>query len=668
MFKKRIDFKKIAYRVVMPILTAIVLGLEAFLLYKFPEKALIFGIGGIVAYVVIFIAIAVLAGVLDKKTREKVGPRIEDVIYDRVNVEGVPCVICDINNKILWTNKFTPKAINKKSVVGMSVEKLFGYVLKENSTPKNKTPESVLYADERYVVDETRLDSGEERCFLLSFVNITELTERKTFIRNKEKVVAYVIIDNIDEILRFEQERYREISAKIEVILRGWCDSVNGMLKEYEKDKYIFIFDREDLDEFIKSEFDVLDKVREIKAGRSNIPVTLSMGIASVEGTMGEKEKIAQQALDMALQRGGDQAAVRIGERVLFYGGLVNTLQNRVKVRSRVIASELLTCINEAGNVLVMAHKFPDYDAIGASVGIARLAMMCKKKVNIVTAFKDANVKRCLKLLEGYDNIKGVFVNASKGLDLVRTDTLLIVVDVNNAKMFESPELAKMVDNIIYIDHHRKTAEFEKEPLLSYIEPSASSASEIVAELLEQVLPVDFLTPMDANMIYSGILLDTKHFTKGVGTKTHSASMYLRDHGAQYESIQNLFKTNLFDYKKEIKYAETLDTYRNCFAIAINENGKDSLDRIMNAKVADKMLSLEGVSASFALVRIGNTVAISARSNGSVNVQLILEELKGGGRFDEAGAQVVLNEKMPNMQRVLDRLKQAIDDKINMDE
>jgi c-di-AMP phosphodiesterase-like protein len=315
-----------------------------------------------------------------------------------------------------------------------------------------------------------------------------------------------------------------------------------------------------------------------------------------------------------------------------------------------------------------MAHKSPDFDAIGASVGIARLAQMCKRRVNIVTDFKDYNVKRCFKHLERYENLKGVFVESSKGLNLVRTDTLLIIVDVNNVAMFESRDLARMVDDIIYIDHHRKTAEFEKKPVLDYIEPSASSTSEIVAEILEQAVPMDFLTPMDADMLYAGIVLDTKNFTKGAGTKTYSAAMYLRDRGAQYERIQNLFKTKITDYKKEIKFAERLDIYRNCFAIAINESGKDSQDRIMAAKIADNMLTLDGVVASFALVKIGNTVAISARSNGSVNVQLILEELNGGGRYDAAGAQVGLNDKEPTIQHVLARLKQAIDAKISIDD
>lgn len=667
-YKRKIDFKKIAFRILTPILAFSIMLVEVILINKFPHNALLFGILGLVLFVLLFAGLVVLGVYLGKKARSSTQIRIEDIVYDKINVNDEPCLMCTQDGRILWANKFVRKTLNQERVVGLNAQKLFKYTLLENRQPKEKYPDFAEFDGEKYFVEEATINYGNEVNVLLTFRNVTELIGLRTFVKNKEKVVAYVIIDNIDELLRFEQDRYREISAKIESILRNWCDSVNGFLREYEKDKYIFIFNSENLDTFVEAKFNVLDKVREIKVGKSNIPVTLSMGVALVDGTMGEKERVAQQALDMALQRGGDQAAVKIGEKVSFYGGLVNSIQNRIKVRSRVIANELVNRINNAGNVLVMGHKSPDYDAIGASVGIARLAMMYKKKVNIVTDLKDSNVKRCFNHFAHYENLKGVFVDSSKAFNLVRTDTLLVIVDVNNVAMFESKDLARMVDDIIIIDHHRKTAEFEKKPVLDYIEPSASSASEIVAELLEQVVPVDFLTPTDADMLYSGIVLDTKNFTKGAGTKTYSAAMYLRDIGAQYERIQGLFKTNLDDYKKEIKFAERIDIYRNCFAIAINESGKDSQDRIMAAKIADNMLSLEGVAASFALVKIGNTVAISARSNGSVNVQLILEEMNGGGRYDAAGAQVTLSEKESTLQQVLNRLKQAIDNKVSLDD
>jgi len=264
-------------------------------------------------------------------------------------------------------------------------------------------------------------------------------------------------------------------------------------------------------------------------------------------------------------------------------------------------------------------------------------------------------------MFEDDEIYKGVFVDAAKGLDLVRSDTLLVVVDVNNPEMYESMDIADSVNDIVIIDHHRKTAEFKKQPLISYIEPASSSASELMAEILEQALPINTLQKNEANMLYAGIVLDTKQFSKGTGTKTYAAAMYLRDNNATYEKIENLFKKSVKEYKQEALFGGKLEPYRNCMVIAYNEHGTDAnSDRISASRVADELLMLEGIAASFTLVKVGNVVHISARSNGTINVQLILESLNGGGRFDAAGAQV-----KDTIASTLIRLKAAIDAYIN---
>ncbi|MBR2444816.1 MAG: DHH family phosphoesterase [Clostridia bacterium] len=662
--KKKIDFKSIIIKSILPFIALLALVADIILVVKNPDKAIPLGIGGVAIFSAIMVIWVIFFISASPRTNEKMKPVLSNIMYNKINSLNEPALICDINHKIVWANPYTATAVGKRSVLGDNASNLLSYHIGEEKSQKSDEETRLVLGENTYIVEEEGINSGNERYYLLTLRNITEQARLEQFIVDEETIVSYVIIDNLDELLRFEQERYREIAAKVEAMLRGWCDSVGGLLKEYEKDKYIFIFNGINLDRFVEDKFSILDKVREIRVGSGSIPVTLSIGVSRVKGSMAEKEKTAHIALDMALQRGGDQAAVKIGDQITFYGGKTNTLQNRTKVRSRVIANELANRIASASNVLVMGHAFPDYDAIGSAVGIARLAMYCGVKVNIVTNFKDSNVKRCMKILEKDEHYKGVFVNASKGLDLVKPDTLLIVVDVNNPWMFESKDIAKQVDDIIFIDHHRKTGEFEREPVLTYIEPSASSASEIVTEILEHALPTDYLTPTDADMLYAGIILDTKHFVKGTGTKTHSAAMFLRDHGASYESIQDLFKTNIADYKKEAKLGEKAEIYRNCVAIVVNAAGADSSDKILAAKVADDLLTLEGVSASFALVKVGNAVHISARSNGTINVQLIVEKLGGGGRYDEAGAQV----KDCEVAQVLLRLKQAIDEYINLEE
>jgi c-di-AMP phosphodiesterase-like protein len=282
--------------------------------------------------------------------------------------------------------------------------------------------------------------------------------------------------------------------------------------------------------------------------------------------------------------------------------------------------------------------------------------MYCGVKVNIVTDFKNPNIKKCMKLIGDNKLYKGMFIDGATGLDMVSSETLLILTDVNNPLMFEAPDIYDNVYNVAVIDHHRKASEFTRKPIFELIEPSASSASELVSEMLDFTLQESLLTPVEANMLLAGITLDTRNFTKGAGTKTFAAAMYLRDNGASYDDIQDLFKANITDYKQEALFGQKIEVYRHCMAIAVNEFGSDAGDKILASRVADNLLMVEEVVASFALVQIGDSVHVSARSNGTVNVQLILESLSGGGRYDAAGA-VVRN----GMQQALLMLKDAID-------
>ena len=651
------------FLVVLPILAIADVVLAAVLSYNFPDKLVPILVACITLYVGMTIIVSVLSSPTGKSKTEhivKKGPVLGNVMYDKINYAKEPAFICDVNHKIIWSNRYASNELSQKKILGTNINQLFPYDFESESQIKRLQPLRVVLDGKTYIVEETQINTLNEIYYLLYLRNVSRQAELEQLERDKEKIVSYVVVDNLEELLKFEQEKYREIAAQVEKIVRSWAESVNGIIKEYEKDKYIFIFNMEDLDKFIEDGFSILDKVRDIRLG--SIPVTLSIGVAKkYDAPLAEKETLAHIALDMALQRGGDQAVVKLEEDVLFFGGRTNAVQKRTKVRARVVANELVNRMKKASNVLIMGHAFPDYDAIGASIGIARLAKFAGARVNIVTNFKDVNASKVLKHFENIDEYRNVFVDASKGLDLVRTETLLVIVDVNNMNMFESKDIARAVDDIIIIDHHRQTAEFEKKSIISYIETSASSASEIVSEILEQSLPIKGLLLEEANALYAGILLDTKHFMKGAGTKTHAAAMYLKDNGASYENVQDLFKSNIQDYKKEASFGEKIEIYRNCMAIALNPHGKDNGDRIMAAKVADNLLSLEDVSASFVLVQIDNVVHVSARSNGTINVQLILEKLNGGGRYDAAGAQV----KGQSLADTLLTLKEAIDAYIN---
>ncbi len=616
--------------------------------------------GGALIFLLVIVAIIVNVAYNKRKIDGPRGPVLGSIMYDKINALTEPAFICDAHGKFLWYNNFTQEGSGQKSpILGSYLTNFF-----PSSLTDEEAPLETKFNDRNYRVERTKIKSGDKTYFLVVLRDITKEVELEAFIRDNDKVVAYIIVDNLEELLQFEQEKYKEAATTIEELVRDWASSVGGILKEYERDKYIFVFNFEDLEKFKADKFDILDKVRDIRIGAGNIPVTISIGVAKIDGTLAEKEKAAHACLEMALQRGGDQAVVKINNEVEFFGGRTTAAQKRTKVRARVVANELINHIAIASNVLIMAHKYPDYDAFGASVGIARLCKFCGVKFNLVTNLKDSNIVKCLRFFQNDDEYKGIFIDGVEALDLVNNDTLLIVVDVNNISMFENADIAKNVQSIVIIDHHRKTAEFENEPLISYIETSASSASELVSEMLEQVLPPETLKQNEANMLFAGISLDTKQFTKTTGTKTYGAAMYLREHGASYDEVQDLFKTSLNNYRQESHFGELVEMYKDCIAIAVNKNGKDSYDRILGARVADKLLEIEGVSASFTLVMVESTVHISARSAGNINVQLILEELHGGGRFEAAGAQV----QAENIDTVLFKLKQAIDKHITIEE
>lgn len=590
---------------------------------------------------------------------QRLSPVLGNIMVDTVMKQASPVFICDAEEeRIIWYNRAFSVATDAKL-------QLYGHRADEylsrnvaSLLAENAADGAAVSIGERSFRGQVYTLRAKDKTFCV--VVLSDVTEKERLyqqLTQREAAVAYILIDNLDEILQYEQEKSRTVAVEIEKLLREWASEAEGILKEYERDRYLFVFEARHLDDFIVRKFDVLDKIRDIRIGDAKLPVTISVGVANVRGEFSEKERTAAAALDMALQRGGDQVVVKSETGIEFYGGRTKTVHKRTKVRARVIANELILHLSRASNVLVMGHRYADFDSFGAAVGVARLAMFCGAQVNIVTDMKDPNLEGCRKMLAREKDYTDVLVDTNDALDLVSANTLLVIVDVNNAEMYESPALAQNVDHVAIIDHHRKTAEFDKTPVLSYIEPSAAAACELISEMLELVLPENQLLPAEANLMMAGILVDTKQFTKNTGVRTFSAALYLRDRGAVPAEAQSLFKTDLDDYIREAKFRSNVVIYRGITAIALGEGEGEAADRIAAAKAADKLLTVEGVQASFALIRIGDTVHISARSGDTVNVQIILEKLRGGGHFDAAGAQVTAT-----MQDALVQLKAAIDE------
>lgn len=524
-----------------------------------------------------------------------------------------------------------------------------------------------------------RID-GEEYFFTV-FRDVNSLLEIKERADRENPVVAYIAIDNLQELTQFVRASYRETATRIEQILIDWVQSLNGMIREYDRDKYMAVFSEEMLEVCIADRFGILSRVMDVRIGDNTFPVSVSMGIAAIRGSMQEKERAAYAALEVALSRGGNQVALRrdVGGTLEYFGGTHKILESNSSINSRVSAGVLATKIRECGNVLIMGHANPDFDSIGACVGAARFTMSVlaakaaeqelspaeMPRVRIVMDRKCDNFRTCFAHLAGMEEYREMFIDREAGMNAVTSDTLLIIVDANNRFIFEAPDLPGSVSHIALIDHHRLVKEPDFSPFLNYIEPTKSSASEIISEMMQQSEYADCLQKEEANLLLSGIMLDTHNFTRNAGAQTFEITHYLYSRGAHTSVVREFFNQELEDMRIASAFDSMARIYRDVIAITWLSTSKEPTpeDRVAASKAADSLLSLKGIEASFAMVLMEDTVVISGRSKGVINVQLILEKLQGGGHFDMAGAQV----KGTTLAGACELLKGAIDEYFDYD-
>lgn len=577
--------------------------------------------------------------------------------------QDIPVLMCTKDGKIIWMNKSFQTALRADNMQfkGQPLSSVISYA-PEVLLNADKFPDGVdgVIENRTYKVKGYNITAKNGNEYLaLVWIDRTEVNELIEKMDSERTLIANIKIDNLEDLLQFVEGSYREVYSQVDTILSEWADSVNGFIKEYQSDRYIFLFDAKYLEQFTEEKFSILEKIREIRVGESRTPVTVSIGISDPQGSLEERLKSAAAYLDTALQRGGDQAVVKIGDKISYYGGVTKTVQKRTKIRARVIAGEVLSLIDSSSNVLIMGHKNADYDSFGSCVGMGIIARMRGADCKIIINEQDPNLSKCIdkaKKIQGFENI---FTDGITAQDLIRSDSLLIIVDANNPYQFESRDVFENSHKVVFIDHHRLASKFEVEPAISYIEPSASSACELITELIEQILPEGGLSKDEAELLYAGIALDTKKFTVNSGTKTFSAAMYLRNCGADPMAVnQQLFATDLTELTQLSGFERKIKIYRTVTAISVNE--KDSLtpeDDKYAAMAADKLLTLEGVKASFTICKINDCIRVKARSNGSVNVQLIIEKLGGGGHFDQAATVIGGSD----FEEVCTKLKEAID-------
>ena len=565
-----------------------------------------------------------------------------------------PIATFDEQGKILWCNDAMLKVLHfEENPIGMSIETVFGATLSlEKFGSTNLSFKNRLYSVESFI-----LSNNNNPIYMLSLTDVTALSEMEKKYNENKVCIAYIAIDNIEDVLQYVHEKFRVAVSRVDEKLKIWADSLGATIKSYENDKYIMFFDSVSLDKCLENRFSILDEIRETRVG-DGVSITISMGVSRMDGSLRDRELAARDAIDLALQRGGDQVVYINNGITEYYGGRTKSVYKRSNVRSRTFTNQLTSLMVRADNVLIMGHRYGDFDSFGAAIGVARIAITCGVKANIAVELHDKNLEPCIKMMQNTDAYSQMFVDNADGLDLVGQDTLLVLVDHNDPARSQFTDIASKVNNIVVIDHHRKVDTFHESVKLYYVEPSASSACELVTEMLESAISSQNLLKEEADMMLAGVLLDTKQFTRNTGTRTFGAAQYLRGAGANPTDVYSLFKTAPDDLKKESRFHTAINIYRSNIALSTCEGETDETYRIIASKAADKMLTLRGIEAAFTLVKIGDQIHISGRSSGNINVQLILEKLHGGGHFDVAGAQVVSDSVM----NVLETLKSSIDE------
>ncbi len=474
---------------------------------------------------------------------------------------------------------------------------------------------------------------------MLYFIDETEIVKLKEEYKDSKSCVTIIMIDNYEETMQqLESEEKPQVTAEIDKCIYEWTDKSNGVLIKSDRDRYVYLFEQRYFEKVKQDKFSILDKVKDIET-KENVQITLSIAISNDGTTDKEKYKSAQAAMDIVLGRGGDQAVIRENEIYKFYGGRAQEVEKRTKVKARVVAHALENLIKDASKVMVMGHTNPDIDSMGSSMGIYRLAKSLGKKAYIIDSSETNTLQSFKNDLAKEPEYEDILITKEVAEENIDKETLVVVVDTHKTTYVEAPELLKRTDKIVIIDHHRRSADYIENATLTFQEVYASSAAELVTELLQYAeVHVDLKT-IEAESLYAGIMMDTKNFTFKTGVRTFEAAAYLRRCGVNIIRVKKWFQSNLDTFNKIAGIVKKAEIVNETIAIATYEK-KDKDASLICAKAADELLTISDITASFVMGKVGNKICISGRSIGDINVQIILEKLGGGGHITLAGAQV----------------------------
>ena len=522
----------------------------------------------------------------------------------------------EMKNEIEKEEQDKKKTIIKELEIGNKIYKVQCEFVKTKKSERKKTHEYML---------------------ILYFIDQTEKYELQAENENKKTCVGIIMVDNYEEVMqRIDTEQKTQLMAKVESSIYDWVNETNGILVKEDRDTYVYIFEQRNLEKIKEDKFVILDTIKNL-VRKDKMQLTLSIAISNEGENDKEVYKSAQSAMDVILGRGGDQAVIREDGKYQFFGGKVEEVEKRTKVKARIVAHALQELMAECQKVIIMGHTNPDIDAMGSALGVYRLATNLDKEAYILTDFETASIKEFIENIQ--EDYKEVLVNKETALSLIDNETLLIVVDTHKTSYVEEPELLNKTNKIVVIDHHRRGTDFIEQSILTFQEVYASSASELVTELLQYTQKEVELQTIEAEALYAGIMMDTKNFTFKTGVRTFEAAAYLRRCGVDIIKVKKWFQSDLESYNKISEIVRNAEIIYETIGISTYEvQEKDT--SLICAKAADELLTIGNITASFVLGTMDDKITISGRSIGDINVQMILEKLGGGGHITLAGAQL----------------------------
>lgn len=591
-------------------------------------------------FFIVFLSVTVKVYDSISEQKEILWKQIEEAavqldIMVKKSLENLPlAVVIADKSRIIWRNSY----YNEKFKEDADIDKrVLNYI---NQSLNKKNVDNILdIGDRRYSIIKKVEKVNDDDIFIIYFFDVTEEFRFKKAYEDILPVIGLIQVDNYDEVMQGLDDLARAlIVAEVDNKLNKWANSIDACLRKYENDSYIVFMTNEKLKQVEEKRFDILDEIRGIDAG-NKIPITLSMGIASYNDNIRNIYMDSDTALDLALGRGGDQAVVKRKNRIAYYGGKTQAVEKRTKVKARVISHALGQLISESSNVIIVSHNYIDMDGLGSAMGIWRASREYGRNAYIILDTVNTTARNFLGRIMEDDEHKSAFVDADQVDDLIDERSLLVVVDTQRSTYMTYPEILKKVSRIVVIDHHRKTDDSIEKAILTYMEPYASSTSELITEILQYMKDRVEMDRIEAEALLAGIMLDTKNFTYKTGVRTFEAASFLRRMGADSTHVIQLFKDDIQTYSVRAEIVKTAEFMDNGVAISICPPDVDNV-QLLVAEAANELLNIKGVEAAFVMSQVNDTVIISGRSMGDINVQLILEKLGGGGHLGIAGAQL----------------------------